>query len=625
MREGIVAIDDKGKITFVNRAATEMLGYETADELIGKHVLSLISERKRVKALVRELVKEGFSDDTELKLLKKNGSLLDVVACTTVHKDKEGKALGVVGIFRQYTQGKRREQELIDSEERFRWFFEEDLAGNYVSKPDGRILMCNLAFAQLLGYAGVQEVLRDSAYSMYESFEQRQNFLRSLQEKKRLERFEHRYRRKDGKPVHVLEKAVGGFNEKGELVQIQGHLVDDSARTDLEQQVTQIQKMESIGILAGGIAHDFNNILGIILGHTALLEGSRNNETRFNASLSAINKAVERGASIVSQILTFARKAETKAQPTDVNSLVSGLDKMLNETFPKTIVLTLKLEDDLPVMILDQTQLHQALLNLCINGHDAMNDKGNLTITTRLVGAEESLTRFPRAQAKHYVQISVADTGKGMDEQTQKRIFEPFFSTRSNAGGTGLGLAVVYGIVRSHNGFIEVESALGVGSTFHLFFPVQEDIVVPRLADMAQPDEIESGKETILVVEDEDGLRELLTTILQLNGYKVFSASDGEEALKCYTNHKEKINLVLSDMGLPKQSGLEVFKAIRGIDPRGRMILASGYLDQKQRQDVLESGIRGFIQKPYKPQEILKAVRQVLDERDRAVWGSPKI
>ncbi|MCX6134927.1 MAG: response regulator [Ignavibacteriales bacterium] len=368
--------------------------------------------------------------------------------------------------------------------------------------------------------------------------------------------------------------------------------------------------------LAGGIAHDFNNNLGMILGQLALLERTRENTVQFEESVFSINKAVERGASLVRQILTFARKTEAALEPVNINSAAKELAKMIEETFPKMITVTLRLDKTIPVVSMDPTQLHQALLNLCVNARDAMNGKGTLIIATHLALGRDVSSRFPKAGSSHYVQVSVSDTGTGMDEATRLRIFEPFFTTKEKGKGTGLGLAVVYGVIQAHNGFIDVESTPGAGTKFHLFFPVAEGIILKTAEAADKNQDLPGGTETILVVEDEDVLRDLLTKLLELHGYTVIAASDGVEAVNRFSEHENQIDLLLSDMGLPKRNGWDAFKLMQKTKPGVRALMASGYIEPGQKSEILKSGVRRFISKPYRMEEVLKAIRETLDEKE---------
>jgi two-component system cell cycle sensor histidine kinase/response regulator CckA len=371
--------------------------------------------------------------------------------------------------------------------------------------------------------------------------------------------------------------------------------------------------MESIGTLASGVAHDFNNILGIILGYASLLIQKPMDPPKLHAYADSIVKAADRGAALVRQILTFARKSEFKLEQVDVNSIIGELAKMLGETFPKTISLSLQLEKALPALPIDRTQLHQALLNLCVNARDAMSERGSLTIATRLVLGDVMGSRFAAAYGRKFVEISVSDTGSGMDEATRTRIFEPFFTTKEIGKGTGLGLAVVFGVVQEHQGFVDVESEFGHGSTFHVYLPVPEGAMFGGGDARLIGDEARGGSETILVVEDEDLMRGFLVALLEQKGYKVLEAIDGEEAVKVHAAHANEIDLVLSDVGLPKLDGWEASKRMKEVNPNLLVFLASGYLDPNLRTEIMKGGIRGFIEKPYRPNDILEKVREAFD------------
>jgi CheY-like chemotaxis protein len=286
---------------------------------------------------------------------------------------------------------------------------------------------------------------------------------------------------------------------------------------------------------------------------------------------------------------------------------------MMGETFPKTITVEHRLEENLPSINADRNQVHQTLLNLCVNARDAMPSRGIISIRTRRLDRSALPDTFRAGHDAAYVCISVADTGMGMDEATKQRIYEPFFTTKERGKGTGLGLAVVYGIMQSHNGFIDVESAPGKGTTFHVYFPVasrEEGLCSNVKSDV---DEGPEGTEMILIIEDEEMLRELLRTTLEGKGYKVVCAVDGEEGLDVYRVHREEIALVLSDIGLPRLAGDEVFLTLKRMNPGVKVVLASGYLDPELKSRLLGVGASGIIQKPYVPSEILRRIREELD------------
>jgi CheY-like chemotaxis protein len=371
--------------------------------------------------------------------------------------------------------------------------------------------------------------------------------------------------------------------------------------------------MESLGILAGGIAHDFNNLLGIIIGHTSLLEIFKSDPEKITQSIEAIARAAERGADLVRQMLTFARKSDLKLESVRINDVLQDLVKFLKETLPKTIEIINDLDPQLPSVVADQNQLHSVFLNLCVNARDAMPNGGSLKIKTRLVNAEE-INKFKDSLSKNYVVVDIEDTGKGMDSTTLQRIFEPFFTTKDIGKGTGLGLSVAYGVVEKHKGYIEVESEIDKGTAFHLYFPVQmqEIEITEKISESMK--NVSGGNETILFVEDEDYLVESTKMILEEKGYNVLVARDGSSAIELYLKNKDKISLILSDLGLPKMDGQEVHLRIKNYNPEIKFIIASGFLEPGRKSEMLKAGVKDFILKPYKLQDMLRIIRKVIDK-----------
>ncbi|MDE3058942.1 MAG: response regulator, partial [Bacteroidota bacterium] len=404
------------------------------------------------------------------------------------------------------------------------------------------------------------------------------------------------------------------FDSSGKAYAVCGFSTDITDRKRLEETLRQAQKMESIGTLAGGIAHDFNNILAIILGYIARMERGKLDKQKTAAGFEAMRKATQRGADLVRQILTFARKTDILLESVKINDVAEELLKMLTETFPKMITFTLDLDKHLPSIVGDAGQIQQALLNLCVNARDAMPNGGTLTIRTFSVDAAFMKKKFDEADNISYACISVADSGTGMDAATRARIFEPFFTTKERGRGTGLGLAVVFGVVKSHHGFIDVESEVGHGTTFNLHFPVPPGFE-ESITTMKEEEQTQSGSELILLVEDEEILRELVKSSLEEKGYRVIEAADGKEAVETYRAHKNEIAVVLCDMGLPKIGGWDAFQMMRQINPDVSVIFASGYLDPELKTQIIKDGAKDFVQKPYEPETITKRIREVIDRK----------
>ena len=411
-------------------------------------------------------------------------------------------------------------------------------------------------------------------------------------------------------PIYANEEIVG-FVGVGRNI---------TERKRLEAQLRQAQKMEILGTLAGGVAHDFNNLLTIILANAEVIQRSKEGAEKTAKGLEAVISAVRRGAGIVSQLLTFARKTEVVFERMDINKVVTDTMSMVKSTFPKSINVSISLaSESLPVKV-DANQVSQVLLNLAVNGRDALLEPridgsvgGNLTITTKVVRSQDLHSRFLDVADGGYMEITVSDDGIGMDEATKSRIFEPFFSTKEPGKGTGLGLSVVYGVVKSHHGLIDVESERGRGTAFHLLFPAdrsaEQSVQDPKLKSK----KLLGGGETILIAEDEPMLLETIKTSLQEAGYHVLIARDGDEALRVF-NHLGRVpDLVVMDADLPKISGVEAFKLMRAARPATKVIFCTGSID-----DTLEKKISGWkgggvLRKPYSASDLMTRIRMVLD------------
>jgi PAS domain S-box-containing protein len=468
----------------------------------------------------------------------------------------------------------------------------------------------------MLGYENVEELLAaDIERDIYANPTERKTYLRQLEQNKELRNTELALKKKNGEVIYVLENAHAEYDASGRVAYYEGTLTDITERKQLEEQLRHAQKMESIGTLAGGIAHDFNNILQIILIHAFKLAKEGITTDVFKQSLEAINKSVHRGSGLIRQMLTFARKTEAVFESINVSLTIEDLTKIISETFPKNIEYSLHLERHIPSIIADRTQIHQVLLNLCINARDAMPNGGKLEIQTELVTGNQLKKKFSGAEENQYACIRVSDTGMGMDEATKDRIFEPFFTTKEIGKGTGLGLAVVYGIMKSHNGFIDVESVKGEGTTFYIYFPVQpqgiKQIDTPEFEEMK---EVPGGKETLLVVEDEEVLSESLCELLKDKGYSIILERDGAAAVQTYSSHYKDISLVLMDVGLPRIDGWQAFLKMKEINPMVVAILASGYVDPHLKSERLEQGVKEIVQKPYVPNVLLQKIRYLIDK-----------
>ena len=381
----------------------------------------------------------------------------------------------------------------------------------------------------------------------------------------------------------------------------------------LQQRLREAGRLEAISTLSNGIAHDFNNILTIILGHASLLTMEHDNPQRVLEASGTISEAALRGSEIVQQLLAFARKSDGHVAPADINRYIQAHFDGLKERVPVDIELAFEPAKDLPNVLVDSSQLDRILVNLITNSIDAMPEGGRIVITTKPVASTELPDLLPELASENYVCLTVTDTGKGIDSSTREHVFEPFFTTKERGRGTGLGLPVVYGLMQAHHGYVDVKSEIGKGTAISLFFPVpkQNSISPPPMAHQSDP--ALNGSETVLVVEDEEDVSFFLETILQSHGYKVHCAADAEQALEIFKKHRGEIQMVFTDIGLPKVDGITLCEKLRTLKPSLPIIVASGYPTKEFKERLNELKPQAFLSKPYNTHDILQTIRKALN------------
>ena len=379
----------------------------------------------------------------------------------------------------------------------------------------------------------------------------------------------------------------------------------------LQEQLFQAQKMETIGTLAGGVAHDFNNLLVGILGTASLMKMSIGQDSLLQEHIQTIEQASLRASELTKQLLGFARAGKYEVRAVNLNHPIEELQKLISRTFDKRVTLTVKLAKELWAIEGDSNQLQHSFLNICLNARDAMPHGGVVTLTTQNLDLDlATAAQHHNLAPGKYVHVAITDTGVGMDSATQARIFEPFFSTKERGKGTGLGLAMVYGIVRNHGGRIFVESALGKGSTFHIYLPATRTPVAAPQAE--SPLDTPFGSETILLIDDERVILDVASRILKRLGYTVLVTPDGQEGVRVFAERRHEIALVILDMVMPKLGGREVFRRLKAIDPQVRVLLSSGYSADGDTQAILNEGVLGFVQKPYVMNDLAQAVKRAI-------------
>ncbi|MCX6121958.1 MAG: PAS domain S-box protein [Ignavibacteriales bacterium] len=609
--EGIVILD-KGIIVEVNEAMCQMFGY-TREQSIGISMLEFAPIEMHDR--LRERIALGIEGRFETPALRADGTrmLLEIFAKRIIYKDKSVRMVAT----RDITEQRQVEDALRESEERMRaivegtphlFFYTQDVDANttYVSPT----------VEQITGYSADIWLKRKDWFITKAQFNQnaKEKTFAHLRGEFSKEPTLLEVCHANGNPI-LLEAYEYPIIQKGKVIGLQGVAHDITERRKAEDALRQMQKLDGLGTLAGGIAHDFNNILGIILAYSAHIKRFKSDTKQVDHATDTIIKAVDRGRTLVDQILTFARKSGTEFGPVNVTEVVMEIMTMIIETFPKVLTYSQNFDKDIPIINADRSQLHQALLNLCVNARDAMPNGGVLTINTRMVSDTSLHNLPPDALEGSYVCIEVIDTGEGMTDEIRKRIFEPFFTTKEKGKGTGLGLAVVFGIVQTHKGFVDVESEFGKGTAFRMYIPASE-AAAPMSIEVGETiEELPGGKEILLVVEDELNLRIPLLKILSEKGYTVLSADNGMEGAKIYEDRNKDIALVITDLGLPKMSGMDLCKRIKLLNPSARIVVATGYLAPEIKLEFQKAGIQNILFKPYNAKKVLKVVRAVLDEK----------
>ena len=481
---------------------------------------------------------------------------------------------------------------------------------------NGIVISWNEGAERLYGYTA-EEMIGRSIIILHPP-ERHAEYLSVMERTRKGERvaaFETVRRRKDGTLIDVSLSASAIEVVPGHVTGTSKISHDITKMKLLEEQFRQAQKMEAIGTLAGGVAHDFNNLLTVINGYCDLLIGQIANANPMREMLVEIHKAGDRAETLTRQLLAFSRKQMLEPKVLSLNSLVADCEMMLRRLIGEDIILTSNLDPVMKPIMVDSGQVQQVLMNLAVNARDAMPQGGNLTIETRQVELDDSYahTHFA-ARPGEYSMVSFSDTGTGMDEATKARIFEPFFTTKEAGRGTGLGMAVVHGVIKQSGGLIEIVSELGQGTTMKVFFPVASEPLsgtMTSIGDLTMP----KGTETLMLVEDEDAVRELACRILHACGYKVLAARHGVEAIQVARSHDGPIALVMTDVVMPLMGGVQLTNSMKALRPDMKTLFLSGYTDDAiVRQGITDNTV-AFLQKPFSPTSLARKVRDVLDER----------
>jgi len=615
----IYLADVNGHFLLFNAVGLKITGY-SQEEIVHKHYLDLIHgdyKEQVAKFYGLQFVKRIPDTYYEVPIITHEGKTVWIGQ--NVQLVMEGDTVvGFQAICRDVTDRKRAEEELRESEERYRAIFNNAAIGINLSDRDTRFLQVNSRSASMLGYT--QEELKALTVLDITHPDHRELSMANLSDlidgKVGSYRVQKRYVRKDGQEVWADVHVSAIHNQSGEFVASLAVVEDITDRKRAEQerermraQLLQAQKMEAIGTLTGGMAHEFNNLLTIVSGYAELLLAEKNESDPEHSDLQRIVHASQRGAELVRSLLAFSRKSEMNITPVNINREVEQVKKLLDRTLPKMIEIELNLSDGLKTVEADAGQIRQLLMNMALNARDAMPDGGKLSIGTNNFG-EEDLSAPSGAKPGDYVLLTVSDTGIGMDGETVDRIFEPFYTTKGLAYQTGLGLAVVHGIIEQHGGYIRCDTKPKHGTTFQIYLPTAQPRKAIAVSVKAQP---LGGTETILIVDDEEYVRDLASRFLERAGYRVITAEDSLTALGLYDNERSDISLVILDLIMPKMGGKQFLEELLKIDPKLKVLIASGYSDTYDREELVRAGARGFVGKPFHMTELLQALRDVLD------------
>ena len=613
VREPLIALDQDLRVVTASRSFYEVFKV-TPKDTVGLLIYDLGDKQWNIPKL-RELLEtilpenatfDNYEVEHKFSTIGRRIMLLNARQIKRV----SGKEQIILLAIEDITERKRLEELLTESEKRYKRVFETASDGILLlEKTNGIIVRGNPSAGKMLGYSEKEYIgkkLQDIGVPL--DMSDFSALMQDLDKKGIINYDDVSVKTKSGQYIHTDIYMV----DRAKLAQC--NIREITERKKLEAQLIQAQKMEAVGLLAGGIAHDFNNIMSAIVGYGYLLQTNMNSDDPLREHVDQILVSADRAAEVTHSLLAFSRKQLLNPKPIAINALMKRFEKLLSRLIGEDIELSTSFTDKDLIIMADAGQIEQVLLNLATNARDAMSHGGHLTLDTQLVELDDTFIRVHGyGEPGMFAVISMSDTGSGMDKETMSKIFEPFFTTKDTEKGTGLGLAMAYGIIKQHSGYINVYSEPEKGTTFRIYLPAIESteavIVTPAIEPLTS-----RGNETILVAEDDAALRKLFSTVLQAYGYKVILAKDGEEAISKFMDNKDRIQLVMLDMIMPKKSGKEVYDRITQIRPDIKTLFSSGYTADRIHKDSRPKGGFDFIMKPVSPKDLLKKIREVLDK-----------
>ncbi len=610
--DGIAIIDEKGTHVYANSAFAQMLGFVGPQKVVGQPWRNVygLQDLDKLEPEIRRCLALNNQWSSVIWLRGSEGGKLSVDMTVTAMPDG-----GTVCVLRDLSERQQAERARAEAEAKYRNLVEQVNAITYIAEigVDGQWFFVSPQVEAILGYTPEEWLAHSKKWSSFIHPDDLQKVLDAEESSRKGEPFqaEYRVRRKDGREIWVSDTAVV-VRGSGSHPVMEGIIVDITERKLLETQLQQSRKMEAVGRLAGGIAHDFNNLLTIITGYTDMALSRLSVPAELRADIERIEHAADRAAALVRQLLAFSRKQVLQPKTLDLNAIVLNMDKLLRRLIDDNIEMRTKVQEDLGKVKADPAQIEQVIMNLVVNARDAMPKGGRLVLETSNAEldadyAVEHMTVKPGS----YVMLAVSDMGVGMDEETIAHIFEPFFTTKEGGRGTGLGLSTVYGIVKQSGGYIWVYSEPGKGSTFKVYLPrVEETAEEPE--GKTVPFTEQRGTETILLVEDEEAVRDLVQTILAGHGYEVIVARDPQHAEEVAAKFPGDVHLLLTDVVMPGTSGRELAARIMAKRPAIHVLYMSGYTENVVTSGgLLEEGL-AFLQKPFSPAVLIQKVHEVL-------------
>lgn len=606
----------EGRLTYLNQAGKNLLGWSETEEISGYSIPDLhpqwAYDRIRREGLPQAAAAGVWRG--EVALLDSEGREIPVSQVIMSHKSTDGQVEYYSTIMRNITEQKQLEENLKREKEKFQILVDASPLGVSLMGPDGHYKYLNPKFTAIFGYTledipsgreWFRKAYPDQAYRS----EVIAQWLKDLQEfpsgESRPRTFKVICMNGAEKAIHFSPVSM----ETGDQLVIHEDITE---RRKLEIQLIQAQKMEVVGTLAGGIAHNFNNLLMAIQGNVSLMLMDLPSLHPDRERLQNIESCVRSGADLTKQLLGFARRGKYQVRPTDLNDLIDKASTLFGRT-QKGIGIHKKFQEGVWTVEVDRGQMEQILLNLLVNAWQAMPQGGDIFLETKNVFLDENYVQPFEVKRGNYVKTSVTDTGIGMDEETRQRIFEPFFTTKERGRGTGLGLATVYGIIKGHEGFITVYSEPDRGTTFNFYIPASTKAPEEEIQGTAT---LRPGRGGILLVDDEEVILQVAAQLLEKLGYTVLVARNGREALDLYTRKAEEIDLVILDLIMPVMGGGETFLGLKKVNPRVKVLLASGYSINGLAREILDQGCQGFIQKPFDLKEISVKIREILDQEE---------